>query len=134
MPRAPPSSPSIGWQPALLAYDWLRRPSSRVCAVFEGVQDGGGRRCWEVPRHGGQEQGPLGAAHLGYQVGAALLLILRTSEGDPGPGASPAVLGRPARVGPPGYGVPPGHWVTLSLGPCWPWSAGEAAVLEKTLS
>lgn len=125
MPRAPPSSLSIGWQPTLLAYDWLRRASTCVCAVVGGAQDGGGRRGWEVPEHCGQEQGPLGAAHLGYQVGAAPLRILRASEGDPGPGAGHAVLGRPARLGLPGCGVLSGHGVSPGLGPAGPGALGR---------
>lgn len=108
-------------------------PARASAPCLGGVQDGGGRRGWEVPQHRGQEQGPLGAAHLGYQVRAAPLRIFRASEGDLGPGAGRAVLGRPARLWLPGCGVAPGHGVTRGLGPCWPWSAGGAAALEKTL-
>lgn len=67
----PAPQPLIGWQPASLSSDWLRLQQERLLCVWRGVQDGGGWGGGALPEQHEQEQGPLRAAHLCDQVGAA---------------------------------------------------------------
>lgn len=99
------------------------------------MQDGGGRGGGALPEHHEQEQGPLGAAHLCHQVGAA-----RTPAPQPPVPACRAALGAawapggetqgrvralPCCGGFPGPGL-------QSLGSSQgPDSGGEASVLEQ---